>query len=126
MKKLYNGQIYYFFYLNFSYLKIFLFCFSADTPFSQVKLGELPGWLARREKSPRAIAAAVSRGNIKSFHFIKLKHFISFFSPAFWAWQHKYHLPRKAGMAGHFQFIVATMTFFYIINYARIRKLFSF
>ncbi|XP_037093697.1 putative ATP synthase subunit f, mitochondrial [Pollicipes pollicipes] len=33
-----------------------------DTPLSQVKLGELGGWLGRRQKSPQAMTAAISRG----------------------------------------------------------------
>lgn len=40
---------------------IFLFVFSADTPFGQVKISELGGWLARRNKSPPALMGAISR-----------------------------------------------------------------
>lgn len=32
-----------------------------DTHFSEVKLGELPAWFARRNKTPQALASAVSR-----------------------------------------------------------------
>jgi len=38
--------------------------FAVDTPFTQVKVGEVGGWLARRNKSPSAIAGAFSRGLI--------------------------------------------------------------
>merc|ERR1711862_96015 len=41
-----------------------------DTPLGQVKVKELPGWLARRGKSPIAIGRAMSR--------------------AHWRWAHKY------------------------------------
>lgn len=36
--------------------------FSADTPFAQVKVGEIGAWLSRRNKTPTALAGAVSRG----------------------------------------------------------------
>lgn len=39
---------------------------TADTPFAQVKLGELGSWFARRNKSPRAMVGAISRGMIYS------------------------------------------------------------
>ena len=35
---------------------------TADTPLAQTKLGELGAWLGRRQKSPQAVTAAVSRG----------------------------------------------------------------
>lgn len=38
--------------------------FTADTPFGQVKLSELGSWIARRNKTPSAIAGAFSRGNL--------------------------------------------------------------
>lgn len=34
----------------------------ADTPLAQVKLSELGAWFGRRNKSPQAMAGAVSRG----------------------------------------------------------------
>ncbi|XP_063699002.1 putative ATP synthase subunit f, mitochondrial [Culicoides brevitarsis] len=71
-----------------------------DTPFSQVKLGEVGAWFGRRNKSPQALAGACSR--------------------AFWRWQHNYCLPRRAGMAPVFQVIVGAMVFFYTINYGKI------
>ena len=36
---------------------------SEDTPLSQVKIAELPGWLNRRSKNPRDWARAVSRAH---------------------------------------------------------------
>ncbi|KAJ8975292.1 hypothetical protein NQ317_011633 [Molorchus minor] len=33
----------------------------SDTPFGQVKVGELGGWLSRRNKRPSALVGAVSR-----------------------------------------------------------------
>merc|ERR1711911_125565 len=71
-----------------------------DTPFGQVKLGELVSWLGRR-----------SIGGIPSA-----------FSRAFWRWQHKYLLPKKTGFAPFGQFLVGSMIFFYAINYGKITK----
>lgn len=72
-----------------------------DTPFSQVKVGEVTAWLGRRNKTPGAIAGACSR--------------------AFWRWQHAYLQPRRAGVAPFFQVVVGSMIFFYAINYGKIR-----
>lgn len=71
-----------------------------DTPFGEVKIGELGSWLARRDKTPRAILGAVSR--------------------AYWRWQHKYVQPRKAGIAPFLHVVVGSMIFFYLINSTRI------
>lgn len=79
--------------------------FAADVPFGQVKIGEIGSWFARRDKNPRALAGLCSR--------------------AWWRWQHKYCLPKKAGIAPFFQFTVAACTFFYIINYGKISKYFG-
>lgn len=76
--------------------------FVADTPLSQVKVGEIGEWIGRRNKSPSAITGAVSR--------------------AFWRWQHKYWQPRRAGIAPYYQAIVGSMIFFYAINYGKISK----
>ncbi|XP_026478773.1 putative ATP synthase subunit f, mitochondrial [Ctenocephalides felis] len=72
----------------------------ADTPLSQVKIGELGAWFGRRNKSPQAMAACVSR--------------------AWWRWQHKYIHPRKAGIAGFYQLTVGSMILFYALNYGKI------
>ncbi|KAK7792629.1 hypothetical protein R5R35_007299 [Gryllus longicercus] len=72
-----------------------------DTPLSQVKLGELSSWIARRNKSPQAIAQATSR--------------------AWWRWQHKYVHAKRGGMAPYIQFLFGAMTFFYVINYGKIK-----
>jgi len=74
---------------------------AADVPFGQVKLGEIGAWLGRRNKTPNALAGAVSR--------------------AWWRWQHKYVFPKRAGIAPFFQLTVASMTFFYMINYTKLK-----
>ncbi|XP_057321728.1 putative ATP synthase subunit f, mitochondrial [Microplitis mediator] len=71
----------------------------ADVPFGQVKLAELPSWLARRNLSPVKIAQACGR--------------------AYWRWQHKYVLPKYAGVAPFFQVTCISMIFFYVINYPK-------
>lgn len=76
--------------------------FTADTPFSQLKISEIGGWLGRRNKSPQAFAAACSR--------------------TFWRWQHKYCQTKRVGVAPFFQFAALNMVFFYIINHNRISK----
>lgn len=48
-----------------------------DKAFGEVKLGELPGWLARRNKSPTALARLCSRG--------------------YWRWAFKYVHPKIWG-----------------------------
>ncbi|XP_044732797.1 putative ATP synthase subunit f, mitochondrial [Chrysoperla carnea] len=72
-----------------------------DTPLAQVKIGELGSWISRRNKSPQAVAGAVSR--------------------AWWRWQHKYMQPKRHSMAPFYQIIVGSMAFFYFINYGRIK-----
>jgi len=72
-----------------------------DTPFGQVKVGELAKWLGRRNKSPSAFAGAVSR--------------------AYWRWNHKYFQAKRVGVAPLFQVIAASVIFFYSINYARMQ-----
>lgn len=74
----------------------------ADTPFGQVKVGEITSWLARRNKSPQAIAGAFSR--------------------AWWRWNHKYVQPKRTGVAPFFQVVAASMVFFYFLNYGKISK----
>ncbi|XP_017782663.1 PREDICTED: putative ATP synthase subunit f, mitochondrial [Nicrophorus vespilloides] len=73
-----------------------------DTPFGQVKLNQLGEWFGRRNKTPSAIAGTFSR--------------------AYWRWQHKYLQPKRAGIAPFFQFITASMVFFYAINYSKLKK----
>ncbi|CAH0398040.1 unnamed protein product [Chilo suppressalis] len=72
-----------------------------DTPFGQLKISEIGSWFARRNKSPSAVAGACSR--------------------AWWRWQHKYMQPKKVGMAPLFQLLVGSMTFFYVINYGKMK-----
>ena len=45
-----------------------------DKAFGNVKLAELPGWLASRNKSPAGVGRAISR--------------------AYWRWNHKYAQPK--------------------------------
>ncbi|XP_054707700.1 putative ATP synthase subunit f, mitochondrial [Uloborus diversus] len=72
-----------------------------DIPFGEVKVGELGSWLARRNKSPAAVAGACSR--------------------AFWRWQFKYVLPKRSGLTPIIQFVCGTMALFYVINYEHLR-----
>jgi F-type H+-transporting ATPase subunit f len=74
----------------------------ADTPLSQVKLGDLGSWLARRNKTPPAMVAAVSR--------------------AWWRWQHKYVQPKRAGIAPFLQVVSGAMVFFYVINSKKLSR----
>ncbi|XP_056647772.1 putative ATP synthase subunit f, mitochondrial [Diorhabda carinulata] len=71
-----------------------------DTPFGQVKVGEIGAWLARRNKSPSALAGAISR--------------------AYWRWQHKYVQPKRSGIAPFLHVVVGSMIFFYSINYTKL------
>ncbi|XP_046740774.1 putative ATP synthase subunit f, mitochondrial isoform X1 [Diprion similis] len=73
-----------------------------DTPFGQVKLNELIPWLGRRNKSPRAMVAAVSR--------------------AWWHWQHKYVHVKRGGIAPFFQLTAGAMLWFYVINYQKYKN----
>ncbi|XP_052861421.1 putative ATP synthase subunit f, mitochondrial [Anopheles cruzii] len=72
-----------------------------DTPFGQVKVGEVGAWLARRDKNPRALAGVFSR--------------------TFWRWQHKYMQPKRTGIAPFFQVVVGGVIFFYTINYGKLK-----
>ena len=72
-----------------------------DTPFGQVKVGELGAWIGRRNKSPQSFAALCSR--------------------AWWRWQHKYVQPKRTGIAPFFQLTFAGMALFYFLNYGRIK-----
>ncbi|RZF47915.1 hypothetical protein LSTR_LSTR008719 [Laodelphax striatellus] len=73
-----------------------------DTPFGQVKLGEMGQWLARRNKSPVAMAQAVGR--------------------AYWRWSFKYYYARKSGPAPYIQLATAFMIFSYALNYGKIKN----
>ncbi|XP_073835558.1 putative ATP synthase subunit f, mitochondrial [Musca autumnalis] len=73
----------------------------ADVPFGQVKLGELGSLFSRRNKTPNAIAGAFSR--------------------ACWRWNHKYVQSKRAGIAPFFQLTAVAMTFFYVINYGKLK-----
>jgi len=73
-----------------------------DTKFSQVKLGEMAGWIGRRNMTPGAIVSAWSR--------------------SYWRWTHRWMHPQKTGMAGIMQMVSLTMLFFYVTNYGKYRK----
>ncbi|XP_012231157.1 putative ATP synthase subunit f, mitochondrial isoform X2 [Linepithema humile] len=73
----------------------------ADTPFLDLKLNEITGWISRRQKTPQAVAGVFSR--------------------AFWRWQHKYVQPKRNGIAPFFHVAVGSMIFFYWINYSKMR-----
>merc|ERR1712243_131432 len=70
------------------------------TPLGQVKVGESPGWLMQRNKSPIAMGRALSR--------------------AYWRWSHKYYLPTRSGIAPFLQVCVGWSAFFYVLNYQKI------
>uniref|UniRef100_A0A0V0G6C6 Putative mitochondrial f1f0-atp synthase n=1 Tax=Triatoma dimidiata TaxID=72491 RepID=A0A0V0G6C6_TRIDM len=73
----------------------------ADIPFGQVKLGELREWLMRRNKTPNALIAAISR--------------------AHWRWLHKYVLPKRTGLTPFIHICTASMLFFYVLNYKKMK-----
>nr|SVE92787.1 EOG090X0JXG [Megafenestra aurita] len=73
----------------------------ADTALANVKIGELSEWLGRRNLSVGGIAGGISRG--------------------FWRWQHKYMQPKKVGIAPFVQVTVASMIFFYALNYGKLK-----
>ena len=75
------------------------FLLTADTPLSQVKLGELPGWLARKSKNPIDWGRACSR--------------------AYWRWNHKYFQPKYCGLTPLIQLGAGMMLFFYATNYGK-------
>ncbi|GFV97757.1 putative ATP synthase subunit f, mitochondrial [Trichonephila clavipes] len=72
-----------------------------DTPLAEVKVGEVGSWLARRNKSPSAMIAAMSR--------------------AYWRWQFKYAQPKKAGLVSYTQTVISIIAIFYFINYEHIK-----
>ncbi|XP_015915281.1 putative ATP synthase subunit f, mitochondrial [Parasteatoda tepidariorum] len=72
-----------------------------DTPFGEVKLGELGSWVGRRQKNPAAIMRAVGR--------------------AWWRWQFKYLQPRNAKLVPLIQCVVGIMALFYVINYEHLK-----
>ncbi|GAV07050.1 hypothetical protein RvY_16938 [Ramazzottius varieornatus] len=72
-----------------------------DTPFGEVKISELPRWIARRNWSPMAIIRATARG--------------------WWRWQRKYVMVRYGTAAPWVQFFVSLSVLFYGINYKSIR-----
>ena len=71
-----------------------------DIPLAQVKLGELPGWLARRSKNPIDWFRAINR--------------------AYWGWRFNYFYPKKAGFAGVGHLLVGVPVVFYLINYEKL------
>ena len=69
-----------------------------DVPLGEVKLGELPGWISRRDKSPRAFFHAISR----------MRHL----------WFYKWSQPKNATGAVMAQFCVITSLMFYCASYS--------
>merc|ERR1711913_77900 len=68
-----------------------------DKAFGDVKISELPGWLARRSKTPVGMGRAMSR--------------------AYWRWSHKYVLP-KVGLNIHKAWIIQIKSiYFFAIPY---------
>ncbi|KAL7301352.1 putative ATP synthase subunit f, mitochondrial [Trichogramma pretiosum] len=72
-----------------------------DTKFFDLKLGEVGAWFGRRQKTPQALAGAISR--------------------CWWRWQHNYVHPKRTGIAPFFQLAVGGMVFFYVLNYNRLK-----
>merc|ERR1712080_384527 len=71
------------------------------TPLGQVKLGELPGWLAQRNKSISGIGRAMSR--------------------SYWRYSHAYVLPKRTKIAPVIHFCLGASVFFYILNYPKFK-----
>ena len=76
--------------------------FSEDTPLGEVKVGELPKWLARRDKSIGGIGKAISRG--------------------YWRYCHNYVFPKRTKIAPVVHFFLGASVFFYLINYQKMGK----
>ncbi|CAI6357097.1 unnamed protein product [Macrosiphum euphorbiae] len=70
-----------------------------STPFSELKLYEVPQWLKCRNKSPKSFAALFSR--------------------AYWRWSHQYVQPKRTTVAPLIQGLTGMMLIFYIINYGK-------
>ena len=51
-------------------LYIYSYSFTADTAISQVKLGELPGWIGRRSMDPLSMVRAVGRSKYYQFGYV--------------------------------------------------------
>ena len=77
--------------------------FTEDTPFGEVKVGELPKWLARRDKSIGGIGKAISR--------------------SYWRYCHNYVFPKRTKIAPVVHFFLGASVFFYLINYTKMGKL---
>merc|ERR1712154_155723 len=69
----------------------------ADLPLSQVKLGELGGWLSRRSFTPQAITAGINR--------------------AYWRWATKYLLAKRTSVAPLIQFSSVLGIAYYFLQY---------
>merc|ERR1712029_1271641 len=70
-----------------------------DTPFGEVKVGELPKWLARRDKSISGIGKAISRSYSR--------------------YCHNYVFPKRTKIAPVVHFFLGASVFFYLINYTK-------
>lgn len=107
--------------------RVFVCLFVADTALANVKLGELSAWVGRRNMSVGGITGGISRG--KYFHkciCINMLAIILYENLAFWRWQHKYLQPKKVGIAPFVQVTVASMIFFYALNYGKMSKFLEF
>jgi len=72
-----------------------------DTPLSQTKIGEILPWLKRRDYNPVSMARAVGRG--------------------FWKWNQTWMLPKKAGIAGAVQAVMAVSLWYYVNQYPHLK-----
>merc|ERR1711963_1114727 len=71
------------------------------TPLGEVKVGELPGWLAQRDKSITGIGRAVSRG--------------------YWRYCHAYVFPKRTKIAPVVHFFLGASVLFYVMNYQKMK-----
>jgi len=78
------------------YYKPWHFYGKPDTPFGDLKLTEIPGWLARREKG--------------------LTPFVRLISRAAWRWKLKYAIPRYSGGAAILQLLLVGSALGYTLH----------
>jgi len=72
-----------------------------DAKFTEVKLGEMTGWLKRRDYNPMAIGRGIGRGYLR--------------------WYKTWVLPKKAGAAWLVQSFVILSSFYYINQYPHLK-----
>ena len=90
-----------------------------DIPLSQVKVYQLPAWLARRQfYNPIAYGRALSRyGKSDAREYFSISHL-----RAYWRWNHKHCLPKYCGVTPFVQMSVGFSALFYLMNYGSISE----